>query len=129
MTMDVGNSVQHLITNSGQYVPYMPSLDFSKSHPRVDLIVTHSPSDVILQFDFEGCSSYLDMKTGKLVVLNPANTCLRLTGMNDTDKNSRVLSYFLKLADKHRYYAFLLPLLYQPLTFFLFLFSKLPLPR
>ena len=54
----------------------MPSFDFSKSDPRVDLIVTHSPSDVITQFDFEGCSSYLDMKTGKLVVPNPANTCL-----------------------------------------------------
>ena len=65
VTVDVGNSVQHLRTDSGQYMPYMPSFHFSKSNPRVDLIVKHSPSDVIAQFDVEACSSYLDMKTGK----------------------------------------------------------------
>ena len=90
------------------------------------MIVARHPFSVTTQFDFEACSSYLDMKTGKLVVPNPANTCLRLTGMNNTDRNSRLLGYFLKLAGEHRYYAFLLPLLCQPLTFFHFLFSELP---
>ena len=76
VTMHVGNSVHHLKTNTGQYVRYVPSFDFPKSDPRVDLIVAHNPSSVITQFDFKACSSYLDMKTGKLVVPNPANTCL-----------------------------------------------------
>ena len=126
VTVHVGNSIHHLMTNTGQYVTYMPSFDFPKSDPRVDLIVTHNPSIVITQFDFEACSSYLDMKTGKLVVPNPADTCLRLTGMNNTDKNSHILGYFLKLAGELRYYSFLLPLLCQPLTFFHFLLSELP---
>ena len=126
VTMHVGSSIHHLKTNTGQYVTYVPSFDFPKSDPRVDVIVAQHPFRVITQFDFEACSSYLDMKTGELVVPNPADTCLRLTRMNNTDKNSRILGYFLKLAGEHRYYAFLLPLLCQPLIFFLFLFSELP---
>ena len=92
VTMHVSNSVHHLKTNTGQYVRYVPSFDFPKSDPRVDVIVAQHPFRVITQFDFEACSSYLDMKTGELVVPNPANTCLWLTGMNIIWTRTLVLS-------------------------------------
>ena len=102
VTIDADGSEIHLMTECGLYVPYIPSLQTSRSHTKVDLIVSHCPCRVIKQFDLEICSNYIDMGNGRLVMANPPNTCLRLTQMNATDRNSRVLSYFLKLAKENR---------------------------
>ena len=67
VTIDVDRSVIHLKTGSGQYVLYMPALQSSGTHPKVDVIVTHYHSGVIKQFDFQNCSSYFDMTNDRLV--------------------------------------------------------------
>ena len=48
------------------------------------------------------------MKNERLVITCPADTCLRCTDMNDTDRNNCVMNYFRKLADDSRYSSFLL---------------------
>ena len=106
VTFNVNESIVHLKTNDDEYIIYVPTFEWHG--PKIDLIVTNSPSAVIKQFDFKCCSNYIDMKNERLVITCPADTCLRCTDMNDTDRNNRVLNYFRKLADDSRYSSFLL---------------------
>ena len=83
---------------NGEYIHYDSSRNNFELYSRVDLVVTNLPIPVVKQFNLKTCY-YYDMKNNELLMTSPDNTCQRMTTINNTERNSHLVSYFWYLAD------------------------------